>query len=245
MSVPFINIHCHLVGEKPDEIVDFRPEVTEKAGSAPWPKHAEAGVMSVINCDFDEPLQPLSSVGVHPWHSAEAGIVHHFIEESVALVAQKGTDPRVVAIGEAGLDRLRGAGLDQQRRLFEMQVEISEQVGKPMIIHVVRFTDEIVQIRKRMHPRQAWIIHGFRGKPSTAVQLMSHGLDLSFGPFFNAQSLHEAYRQNRLWLETDEACTDIISHYTSVAKALGVDVEALKATIYERATLLSSAFRQE
>lgn len=245
MSVPFINIHCHKIGEKPDEIATLRPEGAETDGGPYRSWHAGREVMAVVNCNFDEPLQPLSSVGVHPWRSAEAGISPLFIEKSVALTAQKSTDPRVVAIGEAGLDRLRGAGPDQQRQLFEMQVEISEQVGKPMIIHMVRFADEIAQIRKKMRPRQAWIIHGFRGKPALASQLMSHGFDLSFGPLFNPQSLHEAFGHNRLWLETDEANIDIINHYTTVAHMLGVDIETLKAKIYERATQLSSAFHLE
>ena len=46
--------------------------------------------------------------------------------------------PCVVAVGEVGLDALRGASLALQEFVFRRQVEISEAVGKPLVLHVVR-----------------------------------------------------------------------------------------------------------
>ena len=218
--IPYINIHSHKKMVSPDE-------------------------MAIFNCDYDAAPIPFCSVGVHPWNSVNIHTNPHFIEESAALVAEKAINDDVIAIGEAGLDKLRGADIDVQRKLFVAQVDISEKVRKPLIIHQVKCVDEILEIHKTLRPHQRWIIHGYRNKVEQARQLMNRGIDLSFGRYYSEPSLHLAYECNQLWLETDEADMDIQGHYQAVADELGVDVVELKLKIYERAKRLSSAFCRE
>ena len=134
------------------------------------------------------------SVGVHPWH-ADTG--------DVAAVRRMALDdPRVVAIGECGLDRLRGAAMAEQLSVFRAQAELSERHAVPMTLHCVRAFDLILQARKAWHPRQTWTIHGFRGGPALAEQLLRAGCDLSFGPRHNAEAWNLT-PENRRHRETD------------------------------------------
>lgn len=203
------------------------------------------GSIGIVNCDFDEPLRPLCSVGVHPWRTVEVAAEPDFITRSMELTAGKGQDARVLAIGEAGMDRLRGADLSIQRRLFEGLVEISEQVGKPMIIHQVKCIDQLIDIRRRMRPRMRWVVHGFRGKGEQARQLLAWGVDLSFGPHYHPESLLQAWMAGRAWIETDDTHTDIAALYAAAADVLGTTTEELKTKILRQATELWSAFAQE
>ncbi|MCM1029113.1 MAG: TatD family hydrolase [Pseudoflavonifractor sp.] len=123
----------------------------------------------------------LYSVGIHPWDTETISV-----DQALSALRRRAeTDPAVVAIGEAGIDRLRGATLDTQAHIFREQALIAEVLGKPLIIHCVRAYPEILSIHKEMHPRVAWIFHGFRGNGQTASQILSRP-----GTFI---SLNEAY----------------------------------------------------
>lgn len=134
------------------------------------------------------------SVGVHPWH-ADTG--------DVAAVRRMALDdPRVVAIGECGLDRFRGPSLEVQQRVFEQQIRLSEELGLPLIIHCVRAFAELIALRLKYKPAQPWIIHGFRGKPELAAQLVRHGFYLSLGRLHNL-AVPGAVPPEQLLHETD------------------------------------------
>ncbi len=214
---PYINIHSHGNLTFPDEI-------------------------AIVNCDYDTATIPFCSIGVHPWDSVNIHTNPSFINESTAIVAEKATSQDVVAIGEAGIDRLHGADIDVQRNLFVAQIHISEDVCKPLIIHQVKCVDEILNIHRRLQPRQQWIIHGFRNNIEQAIQLLNRGIDLSFGKYYSGPALHLAYEYNQLWLETDDTDMDIHSHYQRVSAELGITLEDLKLKMFERAKQLSSVF---
>lgn len=218
--LPYIDIHSHKPANSPDEIV-------------------------VFNCDYNSRIIPTCSVGVHPWNSMNVYSDHDFIEKSIERVRTKAAKPEVVAIGEAGLDKLRGADISIQLDLFTKQIEISETTEKPLIIHCVKYVDEILELRRKMRPKQKWILHGYRNKVEQAKTFHSHGIDVSFGKYHNERALHTAYKLGCLWLETDESDLDIRTHYQNVANVLGIDVEELKLNIYNRASWLSSSFHPE
>lgn len=143
------------------------------------------------------------SVGLHPW-DIEKVDVEEALDE-VALLADK---PNVIAIGEAGVDTLKGGPLFRQLNAFRRQIDISEQVRKPLVIHDVKAHDIIVGLRRDLRPQQRWIIHGFAGKPGVAEMLLRSGCDLSFGRHFNPESLRLT-PPNRRFSETDSATIDI------------------------------------
>lgn len=124
----------------------------------------------------------LYSVGIHPWDSGRCA------ESDFKALLIDANSPEVVAIGECGIDRLRGPEIEIQQSVFRRQAEIAEKVGKPLLIHCVRAYDKILELHRELRPqRSQWIIHGFRGKPELARQLTRAGIYLSLGERFNPQ----------------------------------------------------------
>lgn len=155
------------------------------------------------------------SVGIHPWHIEGEG------EQQFAQLTEIARRPEVLAIGEAGLDALRGPEMSTQQRLLRKQVMLSEQIGKPLILHIVRAWSELLQLRAELRPSQPWIIHGFRGKPALMNQLLAPGSNqiyLSFGEKFNPASV-EAVPSDRLLIESDESPLSIEAILEKLAEA--------------------------
>lgn len=160
------------------------------------------------------------SVGLHPWH-IDAGWPQQF-----RLLTEIAQEERVMLIGEAGLDTLCKSDFVLQEAAFRQQAELAEKVQKPLIIHCVKAWQEIMAAHTQWRPSVAWIIHGFRGKPQLAEQLLQHGFYLSFGEKFNAESVL-ATPLERLCTETDESTLPIGEIYTRIAETKGVLVEKL------------------
>lgn len=136
------------------------------------------------------------SVGLHPWDSATAS------DAEMDEIKRMAADPRVIAIGETGIDKLQGGDIDKQIELLRRHIEISERCKKPLILHVVKAFPEIIQLRRQLNPCQRWIIHGFRGKPELARELLRHGFDISVGRQFNPAAV-AIIPSDRLFHETD------------------------------------------
>lgn len=105
---------------------------------------------------------------------------------------------------ECGLDRLRGADLEIQTALFRRQVELAEERGLPVTVHCVKAFDRLLHLCKLWRPKTQWTVHGFRGGPELAVQLLAAGIDLSFGRRYNPETL-KVVSPERCHFETDEA----------------------------------------
>lgn len=171
-----IDIHTHLLPQQP--------------GTA----------LVALDCNSSELASGhLFSVGIHPWSAGEN--VQTRLEEMSRLLS----DPSVLAVGECGLDKLKGPSPDIQTDVFLRQVELSERFNKPVILHVVRCFDAVTALRKRLKPRQRWLIHGFRGGEMQARQLLDLGFDLSLGMKANSDTVR-AIPSDRLLLETDGLC---------------------------------------
>ncbi|MDD3078655.1 MAG: TatD family hydrolase [Paludibacter sp.] len=150
------------------------------------------------------------SLGVHPWNVHKTDI--SLLDKLKNILA---SDLRVKAVGECGLDKNSMASAEQQILFFKEQVVISEVSGKPLIIHCVGAFNEIIKLKKNLRPEQKWIIHGFRGKPQLAEELLTHGFYLSFGEKFNEESVRLT-PQNRLCVETDESELPIAEIYRKI-----------------------------
>lgn len=168
--------------------------------------------------------------GIHPWFLNDDNHDEHIL--SVEKTAKL---PFIYAIGEAGFDRLRGPSAELQRKTFEEQVLISEEVRKPVVIHCVRGWDELLSVQKRLRPKMQWLVHGFRGNTVLANQLLSKGMYLSFWFEFvlrpESAGLLRALPADRIFLETDGADVDIKDIYDKVAVDLKITVDQLKKII--------------
>jgi TatD DNase family protein len=170
--------------------------------------------------------------GIHPWFLDENNYSRQISSVENAVVH---TD--IIAIGEAGFDKLRGPSPELQRRVFEKQVILAEKFGKPLIIHCVRAWDELLSVQKELRPQMPWMIHGFRGGVKLAEQLLSKGMYLSvwfdFVLRLESQELIRNIPKDRIFLETDGADVDIRDIYKKVAGDLKIQVDELKSNIQE------------
>jgi TatD DNase family protein len=169
--------------------------------------------------------------GIHPWHLSS-----DTFNTQIENVRVQAFHENVIAIGEAGFDRLKGPDSGIQKRAFEEQVIISGETSKPVFIHCVRAWDELLAVHKRMSPSKPWIIHGFRGKKELAHQLVSKGMYISFWFDFILRPESTGILKNlppdRIFLETDGSGEDIATIYKKVSADLGIGTEDLKNQIY-------------
>lgn len=138
--------------------------------------------------------------------------------------------PQVIAIGETGLDRLISTSMETQINVFKQQIQLAEQVQKPLIIHAVRTFNELIRLKQQIKPSVAWIIHGFRGKKQIAEQLVKHGFYLSFGEKYQEEALRHT-PLNRIFLETDESTQPIGVLYRKAADNLSIPLEEFSENI--------------
>ena len=116
------------------------------------------------------------SVGLHPYNVGKVDI-----EDAINKVRLATENPNVFAIGEIGLDKSIESPLELQMQVFETQVEIAEYYDLPVILHVVRAFNEMVEFMKVHKPVVPMIIHGYNGSAQMAKTLVKAGFLLSFG----------------------------------------------------------------
>lgn len=163
------------------------------------------------------------SCGIHPWYAEDSDAQLRYLFEVAA-------DPRIIAIGETGLDKIKGPSFSIQTPVLKRHIELSEQLKKPLIIHAVKAWEQLYHIRKDAKPTQPWIIHGFRGNPQITQQMAREGFLFSLGDKFNVDSL-EFIPKESLFCETDESEMSISDVYQQIADALNQDVEEFAAQI--------------
>lgn len=146
-----------------------------------------------------------AAVGVHP-HSAKEMTAAHW-EELQALAVQ----PKVVAIGEIGLDyHYDHSPRPVQREVFKGQLELAKEVGLPVVIHQREAVQETLGLLKQFAPLpHGGVMHCFSGSVETLRQCLEMNLHIGLGgtvTFANARRVKEvaaAVPLSRLVLETD------------------------------------------
>ena len=193
----YIDIHTHRLPEKEQgNVVRFLNLIVGQSHASDYPSHF-----------------PFSA-GIHPWYIEGDG------QAQLEALWEVARQPEVWMIGEAGLDKTR-PDLPFQQTLFEEQALMAEELRKPLVIHGVKCWAELTEIRRRLRPTSAWVIHGFRGKSPQARQLLQEGFFLSFGEIYHDASLQAAY-PHRFFLETDESTLSVHTLYLRASTALSV-----------------------
>ena len=155
------------------------------------------------------------SVGIHPWHiPATATPV---VRNEMNVLASLAGHPQVLAIGEAGLDKLADAPMAVQIKVFEYQARLSVELDKPLVIHLVKAMSELLKLKQQIKPANPWIIHGFY---------------LSFGEKYQEEALRIT-PADRLFLETDESSVPVADLYSRAAEVRRVSLAELTEAIRE------------
>ena len=184
---------------------------------APQPE----GVVSVSIRSFNPIGGQFYSLGIHPWDTG--GVIEDDLWNKFKKLA---ASPSVVAIGECGIDKFKGGPVYRQMIVMQRQIEISEELNKPLIIHDVKAHDIIVGLKRDLKPSQPWVIHGFRGKPSLAKMMTDAGIYLSFGEKFNPET-PLTVPPHLILAETDESPLSIQQIIAGLSSNMGRDITSL------------------
>jgi len=189
---------------------------------------------SVFAGDYppSDPGEGALSVGLHPWHLATRDLEQDLNKIRLACEAFN-----VLAVGEAGLDKLIDFPLDKQIEVFAKQVDIAEFADLPLIIHNVKASAELIAFMKSHRPVIPMIIHGFRGSMQLADDLLNAGFFLSFGKHFlkeeKVRMALQAAPVEKIFLETDDADTDIRDLYREAAALKTLSMDFLRIQVLE------------
>ncbi|MCJ0741987.1 TatD family hydrolase [Pedobacter montanisoli] len=170
------------------------------------------------------------SIGIHPWYGNLPELQTHMKYLKVLSKQQN-----VKLIGECGLDKLRGAPLNEQTEILTKQIQLAVQLDKPIILHCVKAFDELIALKKQLNPSVPMIIHGFDKKPELALQLVHNGFLLSFGSgLIKRPSTALAFQQigDVFFLETDNSSFSIEEIYQKAAELKKISIERLKDIIF-------------
>jgi len=202
-------------------------------GGSPLPgQYSVENLMAHENREPDTIKGMTYTFGIHPWY-----LTHESFNDQIKKVKINASHENVIALGEAGFDKLRGPDRELQKRAFDEQATIANERSKPLFIHCVRAWDDLLAAHKRMMPSKQWLVHGFRGKKDLAAQLISKGMYISFWFDFiikpESSELVRSLPADRIFLETDGSGIDIVSLYTKVAEDIGISVEELRERIFK------------
>jgi len=144
-------------------------------------------------------------IGIHPHDAKELN------DNILTKLYDLGRDPKVVAIGEIGLDYFRNLSpKEMQQKAFLAQLKLAKELNKPIVIHDRDAHKEVLDILKtEKGAANGGIMHCYSGHLPLAIELMKLGFHISFaGPitFKNAKKAHEVAAKiplNRLLIETD------------------------------------------
>ena len=188
--------------------------------------------IQVVSYNLDEidtqNIRKNCTVGIHPWQSSNPNVDQWLSQ--LEIISQ---NPNVLAIGEIGLDRLKGGSLELQNKILTAQANIAKNAGKPIIIHCVRAWSELIKtLSSSEFSLIKKAIHGFRGKVEMAKQLTDLGYYISFGSILvNATpELAETLTKiplNRVFFETDDSSMPIEEVYSAAADILDMYIEDL------------------
>ena len=167
------------------------------------------------------------SIGLHPWHANDENA-----SRKIKIIEKFAEHPKVLAIGEIGLDRRCGVNFEIQKQVLHQQLIIAQRIKKPVIWHLVKSYADILSLNKSIPTHTPWILHGFHSKPTMAKSLIDNGFYFSFGAMlFNEKSGNEKLLPlipiDKLFFETDESDIDILKIYEKAAEVLSLSVEKL------------------
>ncbi len=204
-----IDSHCHL---------SFKDYSIEEA-TAIIKRAQDSGISHLINVGagegYESNVQALALAEQYNFMYATAGIHPHdaqmVTDEIKSKIENLSQNPKIVAIGECGLDfHYEHSPRDPQREVFLWQIDLAKRLGKPLMIHDRGAEDETYDLLKKSGiPPRGVMIHCFTGTMDLAKKYLELGCHLSFTgiiTFKNSSDLREVVKitpLNQILIETD------------------------------------------
>ncbi|MDB5743430.1 MAG: TatD-related deoxyribonuclease [Polaromonas sp.] len=182
----WIDTHCHL------DAAEFSPDVADVRARAAASGVAHCVLPAVAAGNF-EAVRLLAhrfsdsyALGIHPLCVPEAQDAD--LQALDAELALRRADPRLVAVGEIGLDYFVPALLqspmrERQEYFYRAQLKLARKHGLPVMLHVRRSADKLLKHLRELAPDGGWrgIGHAFNGSEQQAREFIKLGLKLGFG----------------------------------------------------------------
>lgn len=236
--------HCHLPTDGAAELVDAA-------------RDAGVDTMVTVGCTVEGSIECIAlaerfdavwaTAGVHP-HDSAAGI------DGLAEVAM--SSPRVVAVGECGLDyHYLHSPATTQREIFAQQITLAEHLGLALVIHTREAWDDTFAILESEGMPTRTVFHCFTGGPAEAERCLALGATISFSgiaTFKTASEVRDAARlcpADRIIVETDSPYLSPVPHrgtpnrpeLVTVVGAAVAGVRGQDATEFARQTSANAA----
>ncbi|CAB4590958.1 unannotated protein [freshwater metagenome] len=225
--------HCHLDDDRyrGDGDGDSRRELGGTNGVLD--RAREAGVSRFINvgCDRDSSLRAIdiANANVDVW--ASVGLHPHEAVHGVDSIRDLFDSPRVVAVGEAGLDYYYDhSPRETQHVAFARQIELANDLDLPLIIHTRDAWDDTFSVLAEVGVPSSVVFHCFTGGPTEARRCLDIGARLSFSgivTFKTAVDVADAARicpLDRILVETDSPYLAPVPHRGRVNQPSNVAV---------------------
>ena len=204
-SLRWVDNHCHLGDD------------AETALSAA----AQAGVVKFIDvgCDLETSKHTVAHARAYDNVFATVGLHPHEAKHGLAGLSALLDEPKVVAVGECGLDyHYDHSPRDMQRAMFGAQIDLAHERGLPLVIHTREAWDETFEILDHHGVPPQTIFHCFTGGPDEARKARDRGGFLSFSGIVSFKSATEVQEaavlcpSDKLLVETDSPYLAPVPH---------------------------------
>lgn len=240
--------HAHLNAEQFDEDLH---EVIERA--------QQVGVENMVIVGFDRPTITRAMELVEQFNFMYAAVGWHPVDaidmtdEDLAWIEELASHPKVVAIGEMGLDyHWDKSPKDIQKEVFRKQIQLAKRVKLPIVIHNREATADIVEILKEEDAHEVGgIMHCFSGSVEVAEECLNLNFYISLGgpvTFKNARKpkeVAEVVPLDKLLIETD--CPYLAPHpyrgkrnEPSYVKLVAEEIAEIKGITYEEVAKITT-----
>lgn len=175
----WIDTHCHL--DAPE--FDADRDAVRAQARAEGVQHV---VIPAVRLAHAEAVRQLAhqhgdsyALGIHPLYTPSAG--DGDVVALARLLEQHQHDPRLVAVGEIGLDYfVPGLDAARQEQFYRAQLQWARRLGLPVILHVRRSADQLLKGLREV-PVSGGIAHAFNGSLQQAQAFIALGFKLGFG----------------------------------------------------------------
>jgi TatD DNase family protein len=214
IAAVWIDTHCHLDAAEFDADRDAVAARARTAGVALVLPAVEVANFDVVRA-LAHRHDAVYALGIHPLAVARA--VDADLERLRDALARHRDDPRLVAVGEIGLDRfVPEADPARQERFCAEQLRLASEFALPVLLHSRRAVDGLAKLLRRIEV-PGGIAHAFNGSDQQAGHFVERGFRLGFGGSVTFETAHQIRRiassapASALVLETDSP--DIPPHW--------------------------------
>lgn len=203
----FFDTHAHL---ESDQLAADQDAVVERARAAGVEQILAVGTtLDSSRACLEAALRHdgvYASAGIHPNHSAEAAAGDW---EAIVALAK---EPKIVALGETGLDRYwKDAPFELQQDYFDRHIRLSQEVGKPFIVHMRECGSDVLAMLQdaRRRGELSGVMHSFTGDAALAAACLDLGLYISFAGMVtykksdDLRAVAKTIPADRILIETD------------------------------------------